>query len=192
MQKFVSIVIVGILIAFMGACASQPELTPINLSKTTGGDTLWSSDYAPISIRIDKSFKFVAQQNKSDQRVRRQYHVWERSSGEILYVIDINVKSQWKFPEDYDPTLGKDQKPNPKGMLDHKAMEYTVWDNIHPKSSKVLTDMGLKVPKCIAAVQRGEVSSSRKSAVFFVFVQEQPCGEFGSIMDDERNLLSFQ
>ncbi len=193
MQKAVNVLIFILTIAFLFACATtEPDKKPFNVTKEAAGDTMWMSNFSPISVKIDKSFDFVAHQEKSDQRVRRHYHVWKRASGEILYIVDLQVKSSWTFPEDYEPTLGKDQNINDENILLHKSMQYTIWKGIHKNSYRVLKNMGIEIPACKAAINVAKISPSRKSGVWVIIVQENPCGQYGSILDDAQEWITFQ
>ena len=188
MQKVVNVFIAVLLIAFLSACAETgKELTPVNITPQTDGDMIWTSSFFSGSLKIDKSFTYLGTKDESDFKVRRQYHVWKRDSGEVIFVADISMKTNWNFPDGYDPTLGKEQKANSKYILAHKPMKYGVWTGIPLRSYHVLTSMGISVPKCKVAIQKGKISPSRKSAYFMMMYEERPCvskTSIGTLVED--------
>jgi hypothetical protein len=194
MQKVVNVFIAVLLIAFIGACAGTgKELTPPNLNTTIDGDTTWTSSFFSGTVKIDESFKYVGITDKSDAKAHRYYHVWKRDSGQIIFIVDFSVKTGWTFPDDYDPGLGREQSPNEKGIISHKSMEYTVWNEMYKKPYAVMNKLGVKVPQCKLLIQTGRFSPSRKSAYFFVLIEESPCGstDMGSLLDNTRAWITL-
>jgi len=193
MQKVVNVFVCIIAIAFIFACGSGPEVTPVNITPEASGDISWSSSYGAGTVKIDKSFKYVGMKDLTNAKARRQYHIWKKSSGEIIYIVDLQVKSSWSFPDDYDPGLGNDQNPNEKGIVAHKPMKYTIWDGINPRSLAVLYSLEVKVPKCRLAIQTGKFSPSRKSGFFLVLVKETECGnnDINPIVNDARQYITI-
>lgn len=193
MHKVFNVFICFIAFTLITACGSGPEMTPVNVTPESDGDVTWNSSYGSGTVKIDKSFKYVGMKDLSDSNARRQYHVWEKSSGEIIYIVDLQVKSSWTFPEDYDPGLGSDQNSNSKGIVAHKPMKYGIWDTINPRSLAVLMHFGLKPPKCKLAIQTGRFSPSRKSAFFLVLLKESECGstDIDPIVNDARQYITI-
>lgn len=187
MQKAVTVLIAILLIAFIGGCGGK-ELPPVNVGKTPDGDTTWTSSFFSGTVKINKSFKYVGIKDESDSKVHRYYHVWKRPSGQIIFILDFSSKTGWTFPDDYDPGLGREQSPNEKGIISHKSMEYAVWNKMYRRPHTVMTELGIKVPECKLLIQTGRFSPSRKSAYFFVLIEESPCGstDMGSLFDNTR------
>ena len=193
MHKFVHILIVGLLIAFMSSCGTGKELTSPNLNTTIDGDITWTSSFFSGTVKIDKAFKYVGVSDRSDSKAHRYYHVWKRNSGQIIFIVDFSSKTGWTFPEDYDPGLGREQSPNEKGIISHRLMEYAVWNEMYKKPYEVMSKLGVKVPQCKLLIQTGRFSPSRKSAYFFVLIEESPCGstDMGSLLDNTRAWITL-
>ena len=182
-----------IVMAFFGcATTTVTEEKPFNVEKEVTGETIWTSNFTPLTVKIDRSFEFIGTKDMSDMKVRRQYHVWLKKTGEIIYIVDLQIRTTYNFPEDYDPNLGMDQNPNDPNILLYKPMQYSVWKGIPKNSYAVLNSMGLQIPKCKAALEVAKLSPSRKSGVWLVLMQPNPCGQYGSIVEDGQVWITFQ
>jgi hypothetical protein len=185
--------IISVVVLFSGcATTTSTDEEPFNVSKEVTGDTLWTSQFSLVSVKIDESFEFVGHEDKSNMKARRHYHVWKRDTGEILYIVDLQVRTTFNFPSDYDPNLGMDQNPNDPNLLQYKPMQYSIWKGIAKNSYRVLTGMGLTIPQCKAALQVAKLSPSRKAGVWVVLVQENQCGQYGDILFDGQDWITFQ
>jgi hypothetical protein len=85
------------------------------------------------------------------------------------------VRGTWSFPSDFDPLLGKDQKKDDPNLVEYKAGEYSVWNELSPSIQKELPNLNLVLPKCYLLVEKGKVSDSRRSAVWVILCEPVSC-----------------
>ena len=166
------------LVVLLLACSSTPgtDEVPVNVTPKESGAILWSSSYFNGEVHIDKSFRYVGNQDRSTPDADRTYYVWEHKDGRVIFIVDTLVNGSWTFPDDYDVTLTKHQNPLDKNILEHSPQHYTIWKGLWINSYNVLTkDLRMKIPKCKAVMQMGRISPSGKSAFVVSLVEPTKC-----------------
>ena len=166
-------------ISFITCTGKGPSKEPvINNTTTPSGDTIWASGYTPGNVQINKDFKFVGSQDRSDQRSTREYYTWVRDDGTFIYIVDWRSRENWSFSEDNDGLLGRKNDPN-NPLLKHEPFQYSLWKGMALNSKKMVRKLGVEIPKCIASFQKNKMSPSRSAAFFVVFVEKTDCGYKG-------------
>ena len=182
-QVLALIAIVGLLFSCAG-----PSTDPVpNNQIAESGDPLWRASYMNAALQMSEQFKFKGTQDKSDQRVGRKYYVYDAGQGHFLYIVEIRVKGTWTFPDDYDPLLGRDQNPKDPNLLEYSPRTYSVWTGMRERSYRVVTGLGVEVPKCKIMVQQAKISPSRKGGVWVVMSYPSTCDRTNLEIDDALN-----
>jgi len=169
-KKLLSILIT---LAFFGCGGSSLKDPVSNNTPTESGGTVWSSSYFNGRVQIDKEFKFLGSQDRSDQKAERKYYVWKKDLDTFVYVIDLKVKGTWTFPQGADGLL-KAGFDDPD-LLVYEPFKYSIWKKMHSNADKTLKELGLVLPMCYAAFEKAKLSPSRSAAFFVLYVEKTGC-----------------
>ena len=173
-KKLFLLSLVGI---FFLSCAGDPDFKkePSPNVITDTDYMIWASSYTPGSVKVDKEYKYIGSEDRSNQNATRKYYVWQKDTDHVVYIVDLKIKGSWRFPEDNDGLLGKKNDPNDPHLLAYKPFQYAVWKGAHPNSVKMMKKLGMKLPKCAATFQVSKISPSRSAAFFVIYMEKSDC-----------------
>jgi len=186
---FKKLFLILIVVLFLFACAGPSKDPVMNNQTSESGDTVWTGSYFNVAAQIDKTFKFVGTQDKSDQRVRRKYYVYDAEDGHFIYIVEIKMKGTWTFPKDYNPLLGKDQKINDPNLL-FLSSDNSAWAGMQKRSYDLITEMGVEIPKCKILVQQAKISPSRSGGAWIVMSTPSSCNRTKAEIDTALTFYS--
>jgi hypothetical protein len=171
---FRKLLLIIIAVSFI-ACASDSSKKPFNNTITESGATAWMSSYTPGNVQIDKSFKFVGSEDKSDPKAFRKYYVWKKDDNHFIYIVDFKVRGTWSFPINNDGLLGKGGNTSDPDLLAYQPFKYSLWKKMAANSEAMVQDLGVTIPECYVAFEKVKMSPSRSAAYFVLYVESTDC-----------------
>lgn len=177
-----------IVVGLLFSCAGPSKEPVMNNQVSESGDTVWTASYFNAAAQMDKAFKFVGSQDKSDQRVGRKYYVYDAGDGHFIYIVEIKIRGTYKFPKDYNPLLDRDQDPNNPNIL-YVDDNFSVWKGMRERSYNVVSGLGVEIPECKIMVEQAKISPSRSGGAWIVMSVPSTCER--SVSEVEKSLSFY-